>query len=671
MRGSALKHPSVILTRANNWTVGPPTASRSIRRALTLSIATLLIVQSLTAFASTPVEHIVFRLESPFGFIDSATAIEDALDALGEPWIELGSLTDPFCADPSTVLWVMTGTFPDNYSLSAADGDVLFDHAMSGGSIYFEGSDTWTFDVPTSFALVDGVEQEPGPFATALFFDEMNGLDSGLGLNFDVFQSVVYSWEQPELLTRVLAPSSTDVLGSLISPVWEYSGGQYQTGIAYIGDNGARVVSQSWELGGFIGPQSEVVERLVSFFDGSIEPCYFVLDLQVSSVDCTTGEQILEWTAPPPGSEPLTGYEISRNGVVLATLSPSDTTYLDSSPLVGATTYAVRALCDSSTSSVPREVETFVTAIGAPDNVVLRLDFGVGLVDSATEIETSLENNGETYAEYASTDTIQCIDFDTRLWVVTGTFPDHYSLDDATATYMANHVLGGGSIYLEGTDNWGFGGSGLFAPYDGVAGAAPGIGDVLGLDGRPGLTLDTSGFVDVPYTSDQFGSDELDRLAPSDMDDLGPDAFVIWSEQSVLDYSVAIAYETDVNFGNVISQSWEFGGFTGDRDAVMSLYLGFLGSGTPSVANFTRGDLNSDTLVDVSDAGFGLSALFAGGPFPECLDAADANLDLEFNLSDMLYLLGHLFVGTVAPPAPYPNCEPGSILVGCDTPQCP
>jgi len=73
---------------------------------------------------------------------------------------------------------------------------------------------------------------------------------------------------------------------------------------------------------------------------------------------------------------------------------------------------------------------------------------------------------------------------------------------------------------------------------------------------------------------------------------------------------------------------------------------------------FVRGDANSDSRVDVSDALHVFSYLFLGGPDPACPDAADADDSGKLDLTDGVVVLGQLFLGGQIS-EPYP-------LVGTD-----
>ncbi len=70
---------------------------------------------------------------------------------------------------------------------------------------------------------------------------------------------------------------------------------------------------------------------------------------------------------------------------------------------------------------------------------------------------------------------------------------------------------------------------------------------------------------------------------------------------------------------------------------------------------FVRGDPNFSGAVDLADAIYCLSYLFADGETPPCLDAADSNDSGSIDISDGIYILGYLFGGGSPPPYPFPS----------------
>ncbi|MFN0057823.1 MAG: PKD domain-containing protein [Planctomycetota bacterium] len=69
---------------------------------------------------------------------------------------------------------------------------------------------------------------------------------------------------------------------------------------------------------------------------------------------------------------------------------------------------------------------------------------------------------------------------------------------------------------------------------------------------------------------------------------------------------------------------------------------------------FLRGDANRTGIIDISDAIFLLTFLFASGGAPSCPDSADANDTGITDIADVIYLLSYLFAGGAPPSYPYP-----------------
>jgi hypothetical protein len=86
--------------------------------------------------------------------------------------------------------------------------------------------------------------------------------------------------------------------------------------------------------------------------------------------------------------------------------------------------------------------------------------------------------------------------------------------------------------------------------------------------------------------------------------------------------------------------------------------------------SFLRGDANNDGKANLSDSVFLLGHLFLGGPRWVCEEAAEINKDGRKDLSDAVFLLSHLFLGTPAPQAPFPACgsDPGGAT--CPASRC-
>lgn len=84
-------------------------------------------------------------------------------------------------------------------------------------------------------------------------------------------------------------------------------------------------------------------------------------------------------------------------------------------------------------------------------------------------------------------------------------------------------------------------------------------------------------------------------------------------------------------------------------------------------ADFIRGDVNGDTLADLTDARGLLICQFVGTGCPACFDSMDTNDDGLADVTDALQLLIYLFVGGVTIPAPN-QCggDPTEDALPCD-----
>lgn len=82
----------------------------------------------------------------------------------------------------------------------------------------------------------------------------------------------------------------------------------------------------------------------------------------------------------------------------------------------------------------------------------------------------------------------------------------------------------------------------------------------------------------------------------------------------------------------------------------------------PPVGNptpvFIRGDSYVDNFIDISDIIYTLMFIFAQGPTPLCMAAADANNDSTINVADPIFMLQYLFLSGASPPAPFPAPGP-------------
>ena len=87
------------------------------------------------------------------------------------------------------------------------------------------------------------------------------------------------------------------------------------------------------------------------------------------------------------------------------------------------------------------------------------------------------------------------------------------------------------------------------------------------------------------------------------------------------------------------------------------------------LAEFLRGDCNTDQIVDIADPAATMSYLFLNVYHPNCMDACDSNDDGVVDLADVMCTLRFLFkLGPVLPPpGPFtPGLDPTPDIYGLD-----
>jgi hypothetical protein len=124
----------------------------------------------------------------------------------------------------------------------------------------------------------------------------------------------------------------------------------------------------------------------------------------------------------------------------------------------------------------------------------------------------------------------------------------------------------------------------------------------------------------------------------------------------------------DASTADIYVATWHLDCNDNDIDDTEDIASGFSddvnGDGIPDECEppdppgqFRRGNANADADLNIADAVFVLTYLFAQGPAPPCEDAADGNDDGKLDLADAIAVLTHLFAGgTVS--QPFDQCGP-------------
>jgi hypothetical protein len=151
-------------------------------------------------------------------------------------------------------VFVCLGVYPDNYTLSNAEGQELADFLNAGGRVYMEGGDTWAYDDPTpvhSLFNINGVEDGADDLATIL------------GQDGTFTEGMTFSYSGDGSWIDRLAPIDDAFT------VLKNSSPSYNTTIAY--DEGTyKTIGSSSEFGGLQAAPSPVeylMHQYLEFFD--------------------------------------------------------------------------------------------------------------------------------------------------------------------------------------------------------------------------------------------------------------------------------------------------------------------------------------------------------------------------------------------------------------------
>lgn len=385
---------------------------------------------------------------------------------------------------------------------------------------------------------------------------------------------------------------------------------------------------------------------------------------------CTTGAIDLSWT----NGQTYSAVSVLRNGMLVATLPGTATSFQDLALVAGLYDYEVRGNCNPGAAGNSCTLRH--APFGGQSHLVFAGEQPFGRVDSVTALTNALEASGVNplVIDSLSYPCMNQLAADGVLWLCLGTFPDNHVLSLADGAQLVSLLGTGASVYVEGADVWGFDPLTSFGDHDGVENgtATDGNDGFVAMTGSGFGGLDLASYSSL-YTQDQDAGDFTDRLlatgttpmAPIDIP--GSNAGVVWRDATE-NYGTGVYYVPAGPSGRVLSQSWEFGGYAGDQVALAAEYLAAFGV-TMGDADFVRGNVNADNSTNLLDAVSMLSYLFIpGSTIPPCLDAADVNDSGTVNLLDAVNLLSYLFIPMSPPPvAPFPNCGQDSTTdaLGC------
>jgi len=218
---------------------------------------------------------VIFALEG-IDDIDSVTALQAALDANGILYVTttLGP-AEWGCLGSSGIqrAWMMTGTYPNDYRISAEDGIAMTTAVQAGTAIYMEAGDHWGFaHLVTPYDGYDGVDQGAVVDGDDSFV-AMNGADSGFGLDTSDLSGTAYNQANAgnDWTDQILPLPGAG--GPNVAQIWSDAAAGYGTGIFYSTDDPTgNTISQSWEFGGFGGDQTDLAARYIAALGGGGTP---------------------------------------------------------------------------------------------------------------------------------------------------------------------------------------------------------------------------------------------------------------------------------------------------------------------------------------------------------------------------------------------------------------
>lgn len=354
-----------------------------------------------------------------------------------------------------------------------------------------------------------------------------------------------------------------------------------------------------------------------------------------------------------------------------------------SSPSAGLHKITVFGQCSGGpVFSTTVEIEVYQTD-GSETDIVLALEglqgaTGPGSIDSGSALFQALQGNGRNpLIVHSPPDDFPCLNHAEVIWVVTGTFPNDYRLSQPEADLLASLNQSGVGIYFESADHWGFQQvPSLLDSRDGILTANNGDDSFTQMDGFDTANgIDLSQLLGVEYTQDYHLSDDNDQLILEPNSASGA-SHVLWRNHpdsvAETDYITGV-FRNNALGGNMISCSWEFGGYGADASTLVAHYLGALIGESP----FVRGDCNVDGGADIGDVVFLLSYLFPSSQTASvlCLDACDANDNGTLNIADAVHILWALLLPqsgvTIPPPTTCGNDTTPSALSCLDSFGCP
>lgn len=286
--------PTAVGTGNMNTTMDSPPLGTTVTYELTATCAnggTTVVEASVNTAVPGAADNLIIDLELADN-IASGVALETALLANSVTVQRITDDANPCLTDlidTATNIWVMLGTFPQDFELSVALGDALANAVQNGGSnVYLEGGDHWVFDPASNFDLSDGIDSsmvnDGDDYVDRLIAS--NATSGMLDLTATFPTALTYTqpsagndWTDELVLA---APGTGDANITSSEAIWRNDPGPNPAepntivGVAVISTSGQRVICCSWEFGGLAGATPTATADLaglyLNFFLGNPNP---------------------------------------------------------------------------------------------------------------------------------------------------------------------------------------------------------------------------------------------------------------------------------------------------------------------------------------------------------------------------------------------------------------
>lgn len=223
---------------------------------------TSIVVATVDTATPSGADNLIISLELP-SQIDSAGAMATALTNAGQTVTTITDQTNACLAQliaDADNIWVLEGTFPDDFDVLAPLGDALFDAVNNGKNVYMEGPDHWNFaPILSNYDLVDGVSAAGANPDGDDSLTSIQSLDAttamvNAGTTFPL--PVIYNQDQAgnDFTDQlVLAPTDAGVTSVevLFRNFPDPGETNYIVGTVALTSSGQATVSSSFEFGGF------------------------------------------------------------------------------------------------------------------------------------------------------------------------------------------------------------------------------------------------------------------------------------------------------------------------------------------------------------------------------------------------------------------------------------